>query len=37
MKSSIQAKALAAMAGGGLGVVFVSLCLLSGWYLLELY
>jgi hypothetical protein len=37
MKSSIHAKAWAAMAGAGLGMGFVSLCLLGGWVLLELY
>ena len=37
MSRSFQAKALAAMAGAGLGMGFISLCLLSGWALLELY
>jgi DNA-binding transcriptional LysR family regulator len=37
MRTSVQSRAMAAMAGAGLGVAVVSFCILSGWLLLELY
>ena len=37
MKTSVQGRASAVMAGAGLGVAFVSFCVLSGWLLLALY
>ena len=37
MRTSLQSRAMAAMAGSGLGVALVSFCILSGWLLLELY
>jgi hypothetical protein len=37
MRTSLRSRAMAAMAGAGLGVAVVSFCILSGWLLLELY
>jgi hypothetical protein len=37
MRTSVQSRAMAAMAGAGLGVALISFCILSGWLLLELY
>jgi len=37
MRTCVQSRAMAAVAGAGLGVAIVSFCILSGWLLLELY
>lgn len=37
MRTSVQSRAMAAMAGAGLAVALVTFCILSGWLLLELY
>jgi hypothetical protein len=37
MSAMVQSRAMAVMAGAGLGVALVTFCILSGWLLLELY
>jgi hypothetical protein len=33
----MQSRAMAVMAGAGLGVALITFCILSGWLILELY
>jgi hypothetical protein len=33
----MQSRAMAVVAGAGLGVALITFCILSGWLLLELY
>jgi hypothetical protein len=37
MSTAMQSRAMAVVAGAGLGVALITFCILSGWLLLELY